>query len=74
MASVFLIACGGTASTTVDTIDAANFEDYQADDETPIWRYVNSGWVVPVKEKYSDAFARDSVSYTHLTLPTKRIV
>ena len=59
MASVFLIACGGTASTTVDTIDAANFEDYQADDETPIWRYVNSGWVVPVKEKYSDAFSRD---------------
>ena len=36
--------------------------------------YIGGQWVAPVDGEYMDNISPVTVSYTHLTLPTKRIV
>ena len=60
IASILIVACGGDNATVTNVAVSADFpKDFEDAGESPIWRYVNSGWVTPLGEESADAFSRD---------------
>ena len=57
-------------ATSGDIIDAINWNNVEDEKDLEIWNRLTGNFWLP--EKIS--LANDPVSYTHLTLPTKRIV
>ena len=60
LATIVIAACGGdTATPSVERAEIEKSEGVQVSVSPPLWRYVNSGWVSPVNEQYTNAFTRE---------------
>jgi hypothetical protein len=60
LATIVIAACGGdTATPSVERAEIEKSEGVQVSVSPLLWRYVNSGWVSPVNEQYTNAFTRE---------------
>ena len=60
VATFLIAACGGdTATPSIEPTETKTTEVAQEAAAPPLWRYVNSGWVSPLNQQSTSAFARE---------------